>query len=431
MGFFDRLFGGKKGPIRTTPELLKGMIEKDFKLRESELEALVGKKMAEIKHLNSKAQKLLEDIEKKEIEAEKGGARFNKAATTAKKHVERQLGQLLEKLDPKERGKTLSDARAYSGEGFALMINEINGFRKNIVYTSVFIKEEMKELGRILQEMIDAFHEMNQKFGEYGSVFEFEKFCTTIERIRGERESIEEREKEKQGLLKKIEEANEALKSQEARIGVASNAPEMKRFKQLEGEKNGLLAKKQELRSEISSLINSVDRPLQRFRSLVASGRWRIPKEEREILEAFIVNPLLAIRKDPKGEKLKKVLKEVRKAVEEDQIVLKEKEKEKRLAALEELLAFDFFENVFWKINDAQKRQVEIEKEIEKNVGQKALQNEREKAKEIEKELANLKERVLGIDKEREKTAQSIAAKLKVLEEFGSAALKTEVILEE
>jgi hypothetical protein len=341
------------------------------------------------------------------------------------------LGQLLEKHDPRDRGKTLSDAGAYSGEGFALMINEINSFRKNIVYTSVFIKEEMKELGSILQEMIDAFHEMNQKFGEYKNVFEFEKFCVTVEKIGREKEFLEGKEKEKLEILKKIEDANESLKNQETRVEVASAAPEMKKLKLLEGEKNELLSKKQNLRSEVSSLINSIDRPLQRFRSLVSSGRWRIPGDEEEILEAFMVNPLLALKKDPKGEKLKNVLKEVKKAIKEDQIVLKEKEKEKRLAALEELLAFDFFENVFWKINETQKRQIEIEKELEKNPGQKALQNEQEKVKEVQREITNLKERVSGIEREKEKISQSISAQLRALEEFGAAALKTEVTIEE
>jgi hypothetical protein len=431
MGLLQKLFGGNDGPVRATPELLRGMIEKDFKLREKELEDFVAKKMAEIKHLNSKSVKLLVDIQKKEIEEERGGARFNKAAVTAKKQVERQLMQLLEKLDPKERGKTLSDARAYSGEGFALMINEINAFRKNIVYTSVFIKEEMKELGNILQEMLDSFHEMNQKFGEYKSVFEFEKFCMMVEKIGEERKIIREKEEERKALKKKMEEQNEALKNQETRIEVSLNSQGMRGLKAIEEEKNELLAKKQDLRSEVSSLINSIDRPLQRFKSLVSSGRWRIPKEEEEIMDAFIVNPLLALKKDPKAEKFKKVLKEIKKAIEEGEIVLKDKEKEKRLAALEELLAFDFFENVFWKINEAQKRQIEIEKEIEKNPAQKVVENEKERLKEIEKEINGIRERISGIEKEIEKTNQGIAQQLKALEEFGSTAMKRQVILVE
>ncbi|MCX6801049.1 MAG: hypothetical protein NTZ73_02580 [Candidatus Diapherotrites archaeon] len=431
MGLLQKLFGGNSGPVRTTPELLRGMIEKDFKLREKELENFVAKKMAEIKHLNGKSVKLLVDIQKKEIGEERGGARFNKAAVTAKKQVERQLMQLLEKLGPKERGKTLSDARAYSGEGFALMINEINAFRKNIVYTSVFIKEEMKELGNILQEMLDSFHEMNQKFGECKSVFEFEKFCAMVEKIGEERKIIKEKEEEKKALKKKMEEQNEALKNQETRIEVSLNSQGMRELKVIEGEKNELLAKKQDLRSEVSSLINSIDRPLQRFKSLVGSGRWRIPKEEEEIMDAFIVNPLLAMKKDPKAEKFKKVLKEIKKAIEGGEIVLKDKEKEKRLAALEELLAFDFFENVFWKINEAQKRQIEIEKEIEKNPAQKAVENEKERLKEIEKEINGIRERISGIEKEIEKTNQGISQQLKALEEFGSTAMKRQVILVE
>ncbi len=73
----------------------------------------------------------------------------------------------------------------------------------------------------------------------------------------------------------------------------------------------------------------------------------------------------------------------------------------------------------------------EIEKELEKNPAQTKLLGEKEKVAEIQKEINNLRERVSGIDAEIEKIRGGISVQLKALEEFGSAALKSEVVLSE
>jgi hypothetical protein len=432
MGILGKLFGkGKpKGPVKTSVELLPSLLKNKFEVREKGLEQYNAKKIAEIKHLHKKATMLLADIQKKEIEEAKN-ARFNKAALTAKKQVEKQLSQLLKKLSPEGRGQTLDDARAYSGEGYALMITEINSFRKSIVYTSAFLKEEMGELGNVLQEMINAFNEMNSKYREAAGIFGFEKVKERAGKILEDRKKIKalekrmaenagEAEKKKALLAKQLKEAEEFKKS-----------AGMNRVAGLEEERARLLERKQELRLEVSSLMSSVDRPLQRFHSLVDSGRWVLRNEQREILDLVLKNPLIALKKDPKAEKFKSVLEEVKKAILEGKVELKEKEREKRLNALDELLVFDFFENVFWKLNEIQKGQDRIEKELAESAARKELAAKEGAAKATEKAIEELGELDKRAEKEIKSIQEGIEREKAFLKKFAEKALEREVSIEE
>ena len=131
--------------------------------------------MAEIKHSYSKALELLTTIQGKEIE-EKANEKFNRAAETSKKQVEQQLQQLLQKINPEGKANNLSEAKEYASESLHILVTNINSFRKNIAYTSFYLKEEMSQLGEKLQELITALQEINGVFEKEKLLFEFEEF---------------------------------------------------------------------------------------------------------------------------------------------------------------------------------------------------------------------------------------------------------------
>lgn len=392
MGFIDKIFGKKEpGVIETSVELLPSLLKNKFEFQEKDLEQYSAKKISEIKHLHKKALILLEDIQKKEINESKGG-RFNKAAMTSKQQIENQLKRLLEKLSPENRGLTLSDARAYSGEGYALMITEINTFRKSIFYTSAFLKEEMSELGKILQEIINNFNEMNNTFSKNSELFEFEKVIKIINTIDSEKREIAFVKKETELNNKLIEEKKKELQTQKKLVEDYLTSPGMEKLKDAEKERSLITEKKQRLKFEVSSLLGSVDKPLQRLNSLSESNRWLLRDDQKEILELILTNPLIALKKDAKAEKFKSVLEETKKAIEDGKIELKEKEREKRLNALNELLVFDFFENVFWKLNEIQKEQDRLNKEISSNPAQVELTKRNLEMDELKKEIISIEE---------------------------------------
>lgn len=191
MGFFNNVFGKKNETeeIITNFDLLPTLIQKNFEAETRDLELESAKIISELKYLHEKGKSILIDIQKKELD-EKENNRFNKAALTSKKQIENQLAKALEKINPEKAGSEIDEIRAYSNESYFLIINEINSFRKNIAYTSVYLKDEMKLLGQTLQEIINKLTQLNKNFSDKKYIFEFEKIKKRLEKICEEKSEI-------------------------------------------------------------------------------------------------------------------------------------------------------------------------------------------------------------------------------------------------
>jgi hypothetical protein len=85
------------------------------------------------------------------------------------------------------------------------------------------------------------------------------------------------------------------------------------------------------------------------------------------ILNQLEQNPLQLFKLDPEGELVKKLLLELRKAIESGAVELKEKEREKKLATIQEHLAFNFFSRVFLKFNEIDLKLQAVEKATRDN----------------------------------------------------------------
>ncbi|MCX6804335.1 MAG: hypothetical protein NTY48_07275, partial [Candidatus Diapherotrites archaeon] len=164
---------------------------------------------------------------------------------------------------------------------------------------------------------------------------------------------------------------------------------------------------------------------------LVDSSRWRIPHEEKEVLDLFITNPMFGLKKDPKADVFKRVLVQVVKAVEEGAIELKDKEKEKRLSALQEIINFDFFGKVFWKMNEIQRKQDTLNKALEGNKAKKNLIDEEKKLGEIEESANETKETISQIEEKISAQKREINNYLNEIKLFAQKCLKKTVLLEE
>ncbi|MFA6064942.1 MAG: hypothetical protein WCW44_00050 [archaeon] len=425
-GFFKK----EHAIVKVNIEQIPMMIEKEFLIKKNALENLSAKKFSEIKYLHSKCTGLIEELKEKELEG-KENERLNRAVLTSKHQIEHQLKKLLEKINPTDRGNTLDDARAYSGESYALLINEIVSFRKNIIYTSFYLKEEMKEIGEILQEMINIFIELNKNYAENKDLFDFEKLKENIGSITEKKHSLSKLNEQLATVNTQISEKESLFANQKENILKKKVGKEMVEVKHLEEEMTKLMSEKQDLKTQISALLINVDRPLARFKQLVDSGRWKISKEEKEMLDLFITNPILALKKDPKAEIFKKVLTEIVKAIEEGAVELKDKEKETRLAALSEIINFDFFGKVFWKMNELQKKQIDLNKELSKSAAKTDLEKEERKEKEMDKELFELKEKVSFIERQTLAIKKSIADELTQIKEFTQKVTGKTLIFEE
>jgi len=432
-GFFSKIFGSnqkQQGPLETTLEYLPTLIENNFSTRKSALEELCAKKMAEIKHVHAKCLEQTKEMGGKELEA-KANERFNKAALTSKKQLEGQLQKLLQKIDPKDRGQTLDDARRYAGESYVTLFNEITSLRKNIVYTSAYLKEEMRSLGESVQEILNNLQAMNAEFEKEKELFEFEKCKERIGIILNKKKALEEKAGAKIVLEKKKKSKEDELAAKNIEIEKVRSGPEMAGAKDLWEEKARIAEQKQSLKTDVSNLLGNIDRPLQRFKALVDSGRWHVKEGQKEYLDNLATNPMLVLKGDPKASTLKLILAEVKRAIEEEKIELKDKEKEKRLSALDELIAFDFFGNVFWKLNETQKRQAEIERALLANPSQRKVEEAQEKAKEVQMELAGIGQKEEVVDSEIVCIEEEIKKERAAVMEFASKVLKRTVLIKD
>lgn len=428
--FFKNLFKQEPVVIKANIENLPIILEKGFSAKRGELENYSAKKLSEIKYLHSKSKAIIKSLNETPLE-NKPNERLNHAVETSKRQLLVQLERLLEKIDPSKIEHKTNFYREYAGKSEAILVIEINNFRKNIAYTSIYHKEEMKELGETLQNMLNNLHDMNQKFSSEKDLFEFENFKENIGSSLKKKKELVAIQKNTETINEKIIQLEEDLKKQKEKIESKMNNPQMQKAKKAEEELVSLANAKQDLKLEISALLLNIDRPLARYKQIVDSGRKKVPNSEKEMLELFITNPILALKKDPKAELFKKILKDMKTLIEEGEIELKDKEKEKRLEALEEILKFDFFGKVFWKMNELQKKQLDLNKTISTSAAKSDLEKEVNKEKEINREINELKEKIENNEKQKTAIQRNISIEIDNARNFAQKTLNKTIILEE
>ena len=437
LSLFEKLFKRiqkmfRKDPVivKTTIENLPLLLEKSFVSKRMDLEDFSAKKLSEVKYLHSRAKAIIKNLNQTPLE-EKVDKRLNHAVETSKRQLLIQLEKLLDKIDPSKIEHKTNSYREYAGKSEAILVLEINTFRKNIAYTSFYHKEEMKELGETLQNLLNNLHDMNQKFLIEKEVFEFEHFKNNIGASLKKKKELLDRQKQIENLKEKIVEKQMDLKAQEEKINQKMNNSEMQKAKKAEEELVALANSKQDLKLEISALLLNIDRPLSRYKQIVDSGRKKATKEEKEMLDLFITNPILALKKDPKAELFKKILTDMKNLIESGEIELKDKEKEKRLDALENILKFDFFGKVFWKMNELQLKQIELNKTISTSAAKSDLEKEINKQKDLEREINELNEKINSEEKQKQVIQRNISNEIDSVKNFAQKTLKQTIILEE
>jgi len=430
MSFLDKIFKKADNPvINTNIDLLPSILESKLTSKRKELEMISAKNMSEIKYLYEKSKVLLVDIKEKNLE-DKPNERLNKAAVTAKTQMENQLEKILDKINPLNIGTDLENIYGYSRESYVFLFNEINSYRKSIVYISIYLKDEMKNLGSNLQELLNKFQEMNDLFSKEQNVFFFEKTKKNIEKIKKNNIEIEKKENEIKNIENETKNIENEIKTIVQDLVKLKESEESKKIDLLNEQKSKFFNEKQSLKVELSSMISTVDKPLQRFASLVDSGRWKINKEDKELLDCFIINPILALKKDVNGKQIKSILEEVKKAIEDEKIELKEKEREKRMDALVELINFDFFGRIFWKVNEIQKEVNEIDAIINKSKVLKDIEKKENSILDLKQKVESKNSEIKTILSQINSLKQKNDENIEKISEFAQKALGKKIVLQ-
>ena len=368
MGFIDflkKLFGfgrKEKKVVVVEVENLDSFIGGKTKSEAVGLERQVLSRLAEVKHLRNELKSEIELLKRKQISTEEGNLRLRKIASSAHSNLVQQLSALAEKLEVPS-STNLSVLRAYSVDSFALINREIFSSRKSIVYAGTVLKEEIQRIGIIIKELNRVFSELKDLFLK-SSMHRGSAVLSGTEKIRlliNEKSELETNLKEEKALLSGISSKFSSLRKE---LLFLQESEESEKISRLFKEKARLVAEKKNLKDSFISLLGRVEKPLSRFLKLAGSGSFPVEERDKNLLRLYVQNPFIALKSDPKGAVLKKLLGDVKGLVKDDSIALKEKEKVKRLRDLDELIEFNFFDEIFWKLNSIDAKINEVEKEL-------------------------------------------------------------------
>ncbi|MDD5163007.1 MAG: hypothetical protein PHD95_02250 [Candidatus ainarchaeum sp.] len=387
--------------------------EKDF------LDSLVAKKFSEIKHILRQLESLLQKLESAEVETE--NAKLEKIVETSRRHSSQQLSMLVQKLSPPNL-QDLRAVRKYCLESESFLNKEIPSFGKSLVYTSIVLKEDMKNIGSLVGELQKNFAELNREFGKNKKVF-LEQFANekirqislNNNKILSIKETIASLGTEIFGLEKIVSES-------ESEIGGMRSSAEAKAIVSLGEKKSSLWESKKALEEEIFGKISTVEKPLKKLANIAEKQKTSLSREQSAFLQDFLHNPVLALKRDPKGELFKAVLRELDSQFSSGNLELKEKDFEKKQAALKELLEYDFFENFFWKANSIEIGLQKIEKELRQSDFSKKLFEAQKELKEKQLLLAEKKARLSAEKKDLDSLdAENSALKLEITSAFSGS----------
>ena len=425
----EMLFGNSKNKT-----LILNRRELEEKIREKEgreikeAERQVFSKVAEIKHLINEAEDLLAKIKKADVDDEGGNTRLRKVVSSSKTTLIYKFSGMLEKIKPPST-MDFSVAWNYVKASRQALAKEIIDMRKSIAYTGIILKDEMRELGGTFEEIEKALAEADSVMIKTGidEIGSLKESIAALDKKIAEGVEIERQIEDFGEELKSIEEAEKKELNSAERL---KESHEMDSMNEMLGKKSVASRKKQELKGKLIEKLGTVDKPLQRFSQLVESGKHILEKGLEDALRLYMTNPFIAIKRDPKGEELKKILQEVRQLVENGGITLKdEREKEKKLEALENLIEFNFFDEIFWEMNKAEAELNRADKELSGMKVYSEISGHEDNARKRNSEINEKREMINSVS-ERRRGLQEQVQKLKMnAEEMASKFFGQTIIL--
>lgn len=369
MGFLDKIFGKKeqaevkKEELSLKFEEIPVFLDKHYSSSFTEIEKEVFSKLAEIKHLIKELDESLLRLEKQKVEQNTGHSKLRKIVTTSKKTLIDKMRNLSSKLIP-PASTDFIELNSYCSNSVKLLETEITAFGRNIAYTGIVLKEPVQNLGKKINELQSVFLETKKLFDSKKGLVLLspakKSFEETKEKIDSKKNSL----LSEQEILKQIDGAAEKIREEQKKLKSLEDSIEAKQYKNLLKDKISLSEKKQQIKTKLVELFYPIEKLLRVFRKLAEANRFVLTPEEKVLLTSYLSNPFLALKKDNKAETLKKMFHYIKGLIDDGKISLKEKEKEKKINALNQLMEYDFFENFFWELNEIDKKLNEVEARI-------------------------------------------------------------------
>lgn len=354
LGFLDRFFGRMEPVPDTTailllPEFLD-FLDKREAVEFSALMKRVSPRLNEIQTVQEELSRQLDDFRKRNLELEEGHTRLRKIVESSKRGFLLAMDTVLAKTKVPDL-ENFEAVKAFAADSLALLEREVVSFGKNIVYTGLVMRRELKDFGKALQEFQSLLVDLNGLVAKsaLNQVSRCRAGLKDLQALLAERGSLTEKAAALEAQLAELRQKTDDT-SQELSLLRAS--PELVEWEKLVGQRDELLARQRDLKNRLVGLLAFVDKQLRRFLKRVQAGHYGLDPRQAKILGLYLENPFDAIREDPEARELKRLLLQLRPLLEAEDIGVKDdRERERKLATLNELIAHDFFTEIFSKFN--------------------------------------------------------------------------------
>ncbi|MDO8647393.1 MAG: hypothetical protein Q7R70_03185 [Candidatus Diapherotrites archaeon] len=416
MGFLDKIFGKKEqmpeGKRAIGVEELKAEVEKIFEQEKKEFGKECLSKFAKIKETIHSAEDSTKNIEGLDFEQEGENKYFRKIVQSSKESFSGKMQTLLEKTRPPER-KSFEQNFAYCQNSAREFQQDIMSFRKNIAYTGLLAKKEMNELGKTIEELEKQLIELFE-LSKSSKTAQMQRVLEIIGGIRGKERQVAEKENEIKDREKEIQELDAEKSGVLKDADGLKNGEAFQEFEKNEKSKEKLLGEKKDLREKAANLLMPLEKQLRKMQTLSSNKEWILEKEQERMLSSYLEDSFNALRQDPKGEILKQCLQEMENAINKGKISFKdEKEKNRKIQAIEELKNFDFFSTFFWRLNEIDKELPKVHEALEKST--------------LFRQINGLKAREESIEREAVQKTNELSA-VKTIKETQKMKIREEII---
>jgi len=432
ISFFKKIFSSKPEVKETQeekmyssiPSELLSFIEARVSKEKEELEKNSLIKFSEVKHYIKELRLSLDELKAASVKMEEGDPKLRRIVATSKDNLIQHLNSLIKKLEPPS--STEYDAlKNYCLNSSSLLESEINSLGKSIAYTSFILKDPMKRLGLKIKELNSIFVDLRKLFEEKKDLSFLPQLKSQLAEIQKKLPELKESQK-----MVKLEEKNlgsleKKLKESNGELISLKNSPEASEYNKALEEIDELEKKKNELKGKLVELFAPIDKPLKRLSQLIESEQFPASPEEIQVLAALSSDPFTSLKRDPKAVHIKKILSYLKELIEKETISLKEKEKDKKLESIEELLSLNFFDKFFWEFNSIEVKFSELEKslrkhsitskilEMEKTIEgiERSLQEKKEELSELAQQIERKMDEVHLLENSISSSASSISGK--------------------
>lgn len=430
MGLLEKIFGKKDKEEKAGKKQLslgqaRELLEKRKQEEEKELEKAIIPKFSEISSIIKESLGALDAMEKIDFEAEGENKFLRKIVQSSKEEFVQKMKGLLERTRAPERGN-FEQGFEYCKNAFREYQQEISGFRKNIAYTGILAKNEMKAFAKGIESMEKELAELEEKARKS----KWQQASMLLEKIGGV-EGLEKKAGELKARAAEIEKDSRELEEKRKKVEERRKGlQEGERFKELEkknSEKERLEAEKALVKEKALNILAPLEKQLRKMQALAASKEWMLEKESERMLNSYLQDCFNALKQDPKGEILKQVLQEMRKAIDAGKIAFKEeKEKAKKMQAAKELEEYDFFNNFFWKLNEIEKQLPGLSAEIQNDTLFKEIAEASSQMQSIEREKAQKDKEEIAVKERKDGAESEIAVELGKISEIAQKELFNE-----